>query len=242
MARRIARAGLAVLALLAGSCRAEAPREPVGLFTTLAIYWPEATSVGGFLAHGQPHWARTQIERRYVIRPLDALDPDGKAGPGGLSGLDLLIAAQPRALTPQENVALDAWVRRGGRMLLFADPLLTGHSDFPLGDKRRPQDVVLLSPLLDHWGLELEFDEAQAPGVRQEEVLGVPVPVAMAGRLAARPAGHCIVLAQGLAARCAIGRGTVLVFADAALFDSDAGTAESRETALITLMNHAFGR
>ena len=64
---------------------------------------------------------------------------------------------QPRPLSPQENVALDNWVAAGGRLLLFADPALTEDSAFAIGDRRRPQDVVLLSPILARWGLELEL-------------------------------------------------------------------------------------
>ena len=51
-------------------------------------------------------------------------------------------------------------MRGGGRVLLFADPMLTRHSAFALGDRRRPQDVVLLSPILARWRLELQFDES----------------------------------------------------------------------------------
>jgi hypothetical protein len=117
-------------------------------------------------------------------------------------------------------VALDDWVRAGGRVLLFADPMLTGHSAFALGDRRRPQDVVMLSPILRHWGLELRFDESQPAGEREVEWLGTRVPVNLPGHLAALPQGRCAIEAGGLAARCRIGAGEVLCIADAALLEN----------------------
>src|SRR6187402_348502 len=157
----------ALLTLASAGCRAEnaAPAEhaverpEVGLMATIPIYWGEQAAFGDALSgKGAAHWARAQIEARYRLRPLDTLSDTN------LSGLHFLLLAQPRALSGAENVALDAWVRAGGRLLLFADPLLTGESRFPIGDRRRPQDVVLLSPILGHWGLRLEFDEEQANG------------------------------------------------------------------------------
>ena len=53
--------------------------------------------------------------------------------PGGL-----LLAAQPQALTAERLVALDDWVRAGGRLVLLADPSLRWESSRPLGDRFRP--------------------------------------------------------------------------------------------------------
>lgn len=62
----------------------------------------------------------------------------------------------------RENVALDDWVRAGGARALFADPLLTFNSRFSIGDRRRPQDVATLSPILTR-SARLERDEDAAP-------------------------------------------------------------------------------
>src|SRR5690606_4373481 len=100
-------------------------RAEIGLMGTIPIYWGESGDFGDVLAGGaEPHWARARIEARHPLRPLDALDG------GSLATLDFLILAQPRALTPAENVALDDWLRAGGKLLLFADPMLTGESRF----------------------------------------------------------------------------------------------------------------
>lgn len=239
----LALAGAALAGLL--DSRGRMHRPPLGLFATLPIYWGDTARLSDLLADDrQAHWARRALERDYTLRPLDVLEP-GEAG-GGLSGLRYLLMAQPRALAPAENVALDEWVRDGGRLLLFADPMLTEESPFPLGDKRRPHDVVLLSPILAHWGLQLRFDAEQQGGTHAVPVLGAQMPVDLHGRLVAAPASKargasCAVLAEGLAARCRIGRGDALIIADAALLDGHAPDRRARSAALAVLTMQAFG-
>lgn len=246
------RASLLALVLAASGCRA-APETPIaggqqppvswpnpehlgslGLMTTLPIYWAEADDVGAILqSQTKPNWVRLALERRSTLSPLDTLEDDT------LRGFSKLMLAQPRALTPAENVSLDAWVRGGGQLLLFADPMLTHHSHYGIGDRRRPQDVVLLSPILRHWGLELLFDEDQR---RDEWLVAVgetPVPVKLAGTLKPSPNARCSLDSDGILARCFIGQGRVTIFADAAVLDE--GSADIGEAALQALLELAFG-
>lgn len=211
-------------------------RPALGLMTTLPLLWGEQASFGDILASEEaPGWVRTSLEDHFRLEPLDVLDETA------LAGIRLLVMAQPRALSPQENVALDAWVRGGGRVLIFADPLLTAHSRFPIGDRRRPQDVVLLSPLLTHWGLALSFDENQPAGEREVVVAGQPVPIAQAGTLATADAGDCRLSGQGLLARCEIGKGRATIFADAHVLSEEATEdSASRQRALQALLRAAF--
>lgn len=160
----------------AGAATVDA-RPILGLMGTIPIYWGEADALGDLLSSVDPHWARGVLEQRYDLRPLDTVEA------ASLSGLNYLLLAQPRALSPQENVDLDAWVRAGGQVLLFADPLMTGESHFGLGDRRRPQDVILLSPLLSHWGLSLTFDDDQPNGFRLVQAANVTIPVQLFGQL-----------------------------------------------------------
>ncbi len=215
---------------------------PVGVFTSLPIFWAESDDLRTHLnSDAPPHWVLTALRRHGEVRPLDSLMPqDGELARGEIG---MLILAQPRALAAEENVALDAWVRGGGRLLLFADPMLTEESAFPLGDKRRPQDMVLLSPILDHWKLRLLFDEEQAPGERQAEIAGIAVPVSLVGRLEVAPGSrHCELLGEGIAAQCRLGKGHVLLVADAALLERghDAG-ASGRSAALDRLIARLAG-
>jgi hypothetical protein len=238
---------LAVFAgLLAWWLRHEAPpaqaqeRPPLGLFTTLPIFWGEAGDISETISGKvPPHWARAAIERQYRLAPLDVLTLQS-IGPYN----DLMLA-QPRALSPEENVTLDTWLNAGGRLLLFADPLLTSDSRFPLGDPRRPADTALLSPILAHWGLELTFDPAQDPAQHPGDVFGNAIPLEMAGRLVLLPqksedGPECKLAEGGVAAECRIGSGRVLVVADAALLDGDAPDPRASADALYSLLARAY--
>ena len=210
------------------------PAGPVGLFTTLPILWTDSPDLAASLnPQSEPHWARDVLARKGAIAPIDTLADET------LAKTRRLVMAQPRVLTPQENVALDNWVRAGGQLLLLADPALTEESAFPLGDPRRPQAVVLLSPILSRWGLELLFDERQAFGRGEREVMGVRVPVNLAGQLATHGQGNCRLWGEGLAATCAIGKGRVVVLADAALLERDDPSGQGRK-ALSWLLDAAF--
>jgi hypothetical protein len=230
----------ALTLLLTPGVSAAEPRDKVGLFTTLPLYWREADGISELVGpEASPPWVRMVIERDYELVPLDVLAGEGAI----LNGLDRLLLAQPRTLSPAENVALDAWVRQGGHLLLFADPLLTGGSRYQLGDKRRPQDVALLSPILSHWGLRLRFDEDQPAGERLATLDDLVVPIDAAGRFSYLPADEpdtaCTPRSGGLIAECTIGKGRALIVADAALFDGDTATPV-REQAIGWFLARAF--
>lgn len=208
----------------------------LGLMGTIPVYWGEAAALEDHInGTGQRHWARAQLEEDFELQPLATLDE------AALAQFDYLLLAQPRALGPTENVALDGWVRSGGRLLLFADPMMTGHSPYGFGDPRRPQDVTLLSPLLDYWNLPLFFDDAQPDGPRAVLDGGVPIPVRLAGRFVpGDEEGECSLSADSVLARCSIGEGQVIVLADAALLDQHE-VAIGAEEALAWLCQQVFG-
>ncbi len=231
---RLIAALLLVLAVAFGWAmlsRPAEPQRPVGLFTSLPILWGEGDGIGDLLNKDQPqHWAKTELETIGPIKPLDTLEhlsPD----------LKRLVIAQPRPLSPAENVALDNWVRGGGQLLLLADPLLTEESRYPLGDQRRPQDVVLLSPILTRWGLELTFDEAQPAGLRVIAAGDTAIPVDLTG--AWRTTNPQCRLEVGVLAVCRVGQGRVLALADAATMAASDGEAV-RQPALAGLLRRAF--
>lgn len=201
-----------------GSGRTRASQAPVGLFTTLPIMWQEGVDITAELSgETRSHWAKAELGKRGALVPLDAL-----AGPPGhspLASLRRLVIAQPRILSPQENVALDDWVRGGGKLLLLADPALTEESAYALGDPRRPQAVVLLSPILKRWGLELRVDQQDAFEEHDVDVMGVAVPVNLPGHFATSGQGNCRLWAEGLAVTCTIGKGRVVALADAAVLE-----------------------
>ena len=201
--------------LLAPAAAVGQQRPPLALMGTIPLYWGEADGLADLLSGaGALHWARAELERGWQLVPLDYLSS------AALSSHRHLLLAQPRGLTGEENVALDGWVRGGGQLLLFADPLLTGESRYAIGDRRRPQDVALLSPILAHWGLELRFAE-QPDAAPQLRALGdLALPVEQPGQLALiGPHAPCHLLGEGLVAACRLGAGRALIVADAALLD-----------------------
>lgn len=239
------RASLAALALASSvpalaqqPAGAEPARPELALMGTIPIYWGEAAGLLELLLGGgyEAHWARAALEAQWRLAPLDYLSQDA------LEGHDRMLLAQPRGLAPEENVALDEWVAAGGRLLLFADPWITGHSDYALGDRRRPQDVALLAPILARWGLRLEYEEGEG-GARlaEREHRGTMLPVTLPGRFTRHDAGvaDCTIEADGLVARCARGAGRIVLVADAALLDFE-GPHPGAEAALSRLALLAF--
>jgi hypothetical protein len=211
---------------------------PLGLITSLPLYWGENADVADLAAgRAAVPWQRAALETRYTIRPLDTLSPIPALSPGApdsdpLAGLTRLAVIQPRGLSPSDNVALDRWVRNGGRLLLALDPALTGEYDLPLGDPRRPVDAALIPPVVERWGLAVSFDADQPPVVSyvplsESAEVGanggarpVPFPLALAGRITLdTAASDCVLQADDAMAVCRVGRGRVTLIADAALFE-----------------------
>ena len=177
--------------------RADLP--PLALLTALPIVFGE-----GFSLDSPPHPAMAALAEHYHVRPVD--------GPDELARDGLLLAAQPRALTAERLVALDRWVRNGGRMLLLADPYLAWPSDRTLGDRLRPPFAFDDTGLIAHWGLTLTAPADAAP-VRAT-IAGHAVQLIAPGTLSASSTA-CQVSDNGLRAECRIGRGRVTVIADA---------------------------
>lgn len=234
-------AGLLMLALAACSTEPApartadvvpaAARQPIGLMTSLPLYWPEGTGLAD-LASGRAvsPWQRSAIEQRYTLVPLDTLSPVAVPSDAAiadapavdpLADLARMAVIQPRGLSPADNVALDAWVRGGGRLLLVLDPALTGEYAAPLGDPRRPVDNALIPPVVARWGLAISFDEAQAPTVINVTLGEARLPLVWPGRIAItnRTAAQCGLLADNAVARCQVGKGQVTLIADAAVFE-----------------------
>lgn len=233
---RLRNSALAALLALLAACNgppaapapqdnaAEAPAERLGLMTSLPLYWQLGAGIGDIASGGADlPWQRLVLEQAYTLVPLDTLSPIPALSPDApdvdpLAGLTRLAVIQPRGLSPADNVALDDWVRSGGRLLLVLDPALTGEYDLPLGDPRRPVDSALIPPVVARWGLAVRFDDAQEARVTQAALAEAALPLAMAGQVTASDAG-CEMLADGAAARCRVGKGQVTLIADAALFE-----------------------
>jgi hypothetical protein len=189
-------------------------RPELMLMTALPIIWGEG---GAFDPKSRSAASYRMLQAEHRVRPLDVLDG------ASLAQGRLLLLAQPRALAPEELVALDEWTRRGGRVLILTDPLLVWPSELPLGDIRRAPAIGFLDPLLTHWGLRLEPDKSRRVDVRH--IGSRRLRLAAPGRFrATRP--ECAVAEAGLLARCRIGEGEAVLFADADLMHDGLWTGE----------------
>lgn len=177
------------------------PMQGVPLGAARGVPAPEAIGMRSPLWQG--------LEARFRPRPLDTLDA------ACLKGLTALLLIQPRRLMPVELVALDDWVRGGGRLVALADPLLHWPDPRPLGHPARAPLTSLLDPLLTHWGLRLEPAEGRDAPERLRLAGGGMVQLSGASRFVTQGDGDCALHEGGLIARCRIGRGTALLVADA---------------------------
>jgi hypothetical protein len=101
--------------------------------------------------------------------------------------------------------------------------------------------VVLVSPILGRWGLELQFDDAQPAGLRENA--GEAMPVNLPGLFAFKKGGadaRCKIRSEGLIARCSVGKGRVLLVADAALLETE-GDRQVQVKRFEDLLDESFG-
>jgi hypothetical protein len=222
-----------VAALLLISCReatpAQAPertKPELFLLTPLPLMWSEEFSLD---QPGSP--VLQQLRRDYQVTPIDL--------PSDLPAGALLLAAQPRALPPEELVALDEWVRAGGRLVLLADPMLEWPSDLPLGDLRRAPIGFADTGLLRHWGLQLDRPEQRGPV--SAAIGGQPVQSASPGVLIASTR-DCRVADAGMVARCRLGRGQAVVIADADFLNIGSGSGGDGNLAALESQLRSLGR
>ena len=190
--------------------RGPAPAAPVPankkpallLLTSLPLMFAEEFSLEGAASP-----AVEALQTRYRVVPISITDPPG------LSKGRLLLMAHPLAQPAEDLVALDRWVRDGGRVLLLADPMLEWPSQRPLGDRLRAPPVFMDTGLLAHWGLRLDAPDDRGPKLRS--LGGYEVLTASPGSLS----GTCDISEDRLVAHCSIGTGRATIVADADLLD-----------------------
>jgi hypothetical protein len=183
--------------------RPPSERPTLLMLTSLPLIFGEQFSLHG----GSP--ALTALETRYRVVPI------GVAAKSELDKGRLLLMAHAAAQPAEDLIALDDWVRRGGRLLLLADPMLEWPSSRPLGDPLRPSPMFPDTGLLRHWGLRL--DAPDRPGPQMRKVEGFEVATDSPGALT----GRCRIESAGLIADCRIGQGRAIIIADADFLDAE---------------------
>lgn len=160
----------------------------------------------------EPFVQRLNAETRLTIR--DAVTaPD-------LHQTDVLLLVQPQAMSPEQLVRIDTWMRAGGNAVILADGLSVWPRRYPVGDRRNPPVTSLLTPLLSHWGLRLDAPPGLA--VRRhivDEMMFQRLILLAPGRFIAdqspRAGDDCSTGNHGFTALCRVGRGNVFLVADA---------------------------
>lgn len=220
------------------------PPPALALMSGLPVYWPLGVDFNDLASGAEDRtWQSVAIAPCYTLLPIDTLAPVPALSPQApnidpLAGQSRLAIIQPRGLSPQDNVALDDWVRAGGALLIVLDPALTGEYELPLGDPRLPTMSALIPPVIERWGLAISFDETQELVVKQVNVADFALPLDLPGQISAED-GSCEILAEGALARCGIGEGRVTVLADAAVFEHQELAGEDGAN-LIALLRYAF--
>lgn len=216
--KRASAALLALLALL--GCRAantqDASKPEIFALTSLPLLFEE-----GFELGPSRHVTAVYLRENYKLRPIDL--------PSQLPPGATLFAAQPRALPAEELVALDLWVRGGGNVLLLADPMLEWPSKRPIGDRLQPPIQYADTGLLAHWGLRLNAPDRtqfEKTGIRRSIDVGdFSVGNSDPGRLYLIEERGCVLSAEGVIARCSIGKGRATIIADADFLNVGDGEA-----------------
>ena len=219
-------------ALAACSPAPEQPvaKPPLAVMTALPLFWHDG-GVGAKLTEDQRAPVIQRLAAAYSVTPLDLLTDVG------LRPFTRLILAQPRALAPAELVALDEWVRVGGKLLIFADPMLDWPSPYGPGDRRRAPVMSLLDPLFEHWGLRLDLGQPGGERSQSVTLAGSAATVQSAGRWHLLR-GDCTIGEEGLRADCPVGKGQATLIADADMLDLTLGESENRDNgaALLALL------
>jgi hypothetical protein len=192
---------------------AEPPaKPPLAIMSALPLFWGEGGATAVLQGDDQRAPLIRHLAQNHTLAAIDHLDQ------ANLVPSPILLLAQPRGLSPDELVALDDWVRGGGRVLIFADPILLWPSRLAMGDRRRAPLVTLLDPLLTHWGLVLE-----GPSNNNADVVAINSYIAAGagagvGRWESKTE-NCKASPDQRLAECRIGKGLAILIADADVLD-----------------------
>jgi ABC-type uncharacterized transport system involved in gliding motility auxiliary subunit len=128
------------------------PKKPViGLLSSIGLQGQFNPQTGQM---GEPWPIYTQLQQLFNVRTLtsdlDHIDKD----------VDVLMLVHPKGLAPKTLYAIDQFVMRGGRMLLFVDP--DAGADLSGTNPQNPMAAAManhssdLQPLLSTWGVDYD--------------------------------------------------------------------------------------
>jgi ABC-type uncharacterized transport system involved in gliding motility auxiliary subunit len=131
------------------------PTKPtVGILGALPLEYGPGGMMAAMRNQAQPYLILEQIKQFFQVKMLDVAKPeeiDDK--------ISTLILAHPKDLTPQAQYAIDQYVLKGGRLIVFADPYSETMAAMPNPMTGRPMpggdQSSLLPELFKAWGIEV---------------------------------------------------------------------------------------
>lgn len=194
------------------------PASRIALLSSVPLQWGNADIAAIAQGKGQPDPLIARLSDAGTVSFVDSVAQIQAGRP------DIALLIQPRALSPDEMVRLDKWVRAGGRLLLFADPALQWPSERTIGDPERPLFTSLLSPLFQYWGLELAFPMDAEGAVVAAKLSGYDVKLGSPGIWQsldnAKGDADCRIGAGKYVVECRPGKGQAILIADADMLEA----------------------
>jgi ABC-type uncharacterized transport system len=205
---------------------AEQSQKPaIGVMTALPLFWGEGDAKLIVQGSDQRAVILKRLGEDRKVLPVDTLSKVS------LEKISLLILAQPRLLSGEEIIQLDDWTRRGGKLILFADPILSWPSQLPLGDARRAPLNSLLDPLFNHWGLSLSAKLPVTGAIEKQMIFGRVAALVTSG-IWRNGNARCTLAAEGIIAECVFGQGKAILVADTDILNqllwAESGIANDR--------------
>jgi len=127
----------------------DAPKKVVGVMTWLPLEGMPMNPMGG---RGVPPWQI--IEQMKELFEVKSVENAVKSIPADIG---VLMVVHPKGISPETQYAIDQFVLRGGRLLLFVDP----HCEKDLPPGMNPMQAMQvpkasdLPTLLNAWGVEM---------------------------------------------------------------------------------------
>ena len=129
----------------------------LGILSTLPLDVGPGGMMAAMQGQSQPFLIYEQLQASFDVRMVepdaDRIDPE----------ITALMVVHPAELTAQTRYAIDQFVLRGGRALVFVDPLSElASTTGPMGQPVGPQSRSELEDLFEAWGVT--FDAGQVVG------------------------------------------------------------------------------
>lgn len=131
-------------------------RKTIGLMSWLPVRGFPGSMMARMSSMGQPWQLVAQLEQLFTVEDVDT---DADEIP---KNVDILFVVHPAELSDRTAYAIDQFLLRGGRALVFVDPLAEVAQQVPGADRKFVPTASDLGPIFKAWGLE--YDKTKAVG------------------------------------------------------------------------------